>query len=231
MVNATHLLFEAMLHSPAHFCYDMQCRGAHKRPIHHTAEETPFMLDFTPVREKQATIYDITKDLTKDDLRKLTDEMLDAMTAIIQDATDADVVFVPVDPNANDTFGKAEETELAWTLGHVVLHATASSEEGAAQASSFARGIVPEGRSRYEPDWRTVTTVAQLRQRLAESRHMRHAFLDAWPDEPHLDIIQPSEYFGPLNANSRFALGLYHDDGHLAQLREIMRQAREARKA
>ncbi len=189
------------------------------------------MLDFTPVREKQMSIYDLTKDLTARDLHRLTDEMLDEVTAIITDATDADVVFTPVDPQAKDTFGKAEEADLAWTLGHVVLHATASSEEGAAQAASFARGLVPEGRSRYEPDWRTVTTIAEVRQRLAESRRMRHAFLDAWPATPHLDVIQETQYFGPLNASARFALGLIHEDAHLDQLREIMRQARAARGA
>jgi hypothetical protein len=113
-----------------------------------------------------------------------------------------------------------------------VLHATASAEEAAAQSSSLARGLVPEGRSRYEADWRTVSTIAQLRNRLYDSRHMRHAFLNAWPEDPHLDTTYtPIPRLGPLDATGRYILGLMHDDAHLAQLQEIMRQARVARNA
>jgi len=36
---------------------------------------------------------------------------------------------------------------------------------------------------------------------------------------------------GPINAIGRFLFGLSHDDSHLEQLREIMRQARAARAA
>src|SRR5947209_6881409 len=188
------------------------------------------MLDFTPVRNKTLTYSDLCRDLTKADLHRLTDEMIDTMLAIIVDAKDEDVDFVPLDPNANDTFGIAEEADLAWTLGHVIVHATASSEESAALASTLARGLAVEGRSRYEVPWRTVHSVAQLHQRLEESRRIRLAFLDTWPDEPHLEVTyQPYPQIGPLNAISRFIMGLYHDDSHLEQLREIMRQAREAR--
>ncbi len=187
------------------------------------------MLDFTPVRDKQLTMLELTRDLTKVDLHRLTDEMLDTMTAIIVGATDADIIFVPIDPQAKDTFGDAADAELAWTLGHVIVHATASSEEAAAQSANFARGVLIEGRSRYETPWQTVTTMAQVRQRLAESRRMRHAFLDAWPDAPHMELVQEHPYFGTLNAVTRFAFGLLHDDAHLEQLREIMRQARTAR--
>lgn len=119
---------------------------------------------------------------------------------------------------------------MAWTLGHVVVHATASSEEAAALAADLARGVEPIGRSRYEVDWQTVHTVAQLRQRFAESRRIRQAYLAAWPDAPHLDVTYtPIPSLGPMNATSRFMLGLLHDDSHLEQLREIMRQARAAR--
>ena len=51
-------------------------------------------------------------------------------------------------------------------------------------------------------------------------------FADAWPDEPHLDITyKPYTQLSPLNAISRFIMGLSHDDSHVEQLREIMRQA------
>src|SRR2546421_3288087 len=188
------------------------------------------MLDFTPVRNKTLTYSDLCRDLTKADLHRLTDEMIDTMLAIIADAKDEDVDFVPLDPDANDTFGIPEEKDLAWTLGHVIVHATASSEESAALAVTLARGLPVEGRSRYEVPWRTVHTVAQLRHRLAESRRMRRAFLDAWPDEPHLDTTYTSyPRLGPINAVARFVLGLSHDDSHIEQLREIMRQARAQR--
>ena len=188
------------------------------------------MLDFTPVKNKTLTLSDIARDLTKTDLRNLTNEMIDTMLSIISDATDEDVVLVPQDPNADDPFGIPEERNLVWTLGHVAVHTTASSEESAALALTLARGLIPEGRSRYEVPWRSVQTIDQVRHRFEESRRMRLAMLDAWPDEPHLEVVYSvSPRFGPFNATARFLMGLYHDDDHLGQLREIMRQVREAR--
>ena len=188
------------------------------------------MLDFTSVKNKTVSFSDLARDLTKTDLRNLTNEMIDTMLSIVSDATDEDVVFMPQDPNADDPFGIPEEKDLVWTLGHVAVHTTASSEESAALALTLARGLVPEGRSRYEVPWRTVHTIEQVRHRFEESRRMRLAMLDAWPDEPHLDVTYaPSPRFGSYNAVSRFIMGLYHDDDHLGQLREIMRQARELR--
>lgn len=188
------------------------------------------MIDFTPMRTGAATIKDLTRDLTVADLRRLTNEMIDTELAIVARVTDADVVFVPQDPAAKDTFGTAEEADLAWTLGHVALHATASSEESAALASVLARGIVAEGRSRFEPEWRSVTTIAQVRERLEESRRMRLAFLETWPSQPHLDVTYtPYASLGPINAVERFVLGLSHETSHLEQMREIARQAQAAR--
>ena len=190
------------------------------------------MLDFKALKERSIPFADLVAGLEKADLYKLTDEMIDTMQEIVADATDADVVFVPQDPQANDTYGKPEEKDLAWTLGHVIVHATASSEESAALALTLARGLEVEGRSRYEVPWRSVTTAAQIHHRLEESRRMRKAMLDAWPDEPHLDATYTAfARLGPMNAFGRFVIGLYHDADHLDQLREIMRQAREARAA
>ena len=188
------------------------------------------MLDFTLVKNGTTTFSDMARDLTKTDLRNLTNEMIDTMLSIIADATDEDVVFVPQDPNADDPFGIPEEKNLVWTLGHVAVHTTASSEESAALALTLARGLTPEGRSRYEVPWRSVQTIDQVRHRFEESRRMRLAMLDAWPDEPRLEVTYSvSPRFGPFNATARFLMGLYHDDDHLGQLREIMRQVREAR--
>lgn len=188
------------------------------------------MLDFSLVKNRTKPFSDMARDLTQADLRNLTNEMIDTMLSIVVDATDEDVVFVPQDPNADDPYGIPEERDLVWTLGHVVVHTTASAEESAALALTLARGLTPEGRSRYEVPWRTVQTIAQVRQRFEESRRMRLAMLDAWPDEPHLEVTYSiSPRFGPFNATARFLMGLYHDDDHLGQLNEIMRQVREER--
>jgi len=190
------------------------------------------MLDFTAVRNKTATISDLAQNLTIADLHQLTDQMIDAVLALISDATDDDVAFQPVDAEANDRFAtKPEEVNLAWTLGHVIVHGTASSEEAAALSTELARGVEIKGRSRYETPWQTVHTVAQLHSRLTESCRIRHAFLDAWPNEPNLALNYTASWPGatPVNAAGRFIQGLMHEDSHLEQIREIMRQARVAR--
>ena len=190
------------------------------------------MIDFTVVRRGEKTLGELAEGLSAIDLHALTNEMINRELEIIADATDADVVFQPVDPKANDTFAvTTAEVNMPWTLGHVIVHATASSEEAAAQASSLARGVQVNGRSRYEVPWQSIQTIAQVRARLEESRRMRHALLDSWPDTPHLDVTYTAGYPGarPVNALGRFLSGLSHDDSHLGQLRDIMQQAKAAR--
>jgi len=190
------------------------------------------MLDFTPVQKKEMSLRQLTSHLTQNDLRDLTNEMIDKVLSQIAHCADADVTCVPNDPEANDTFAASEdEVRLAWTLGHVIVHITASSEESAAIASELARGVpFRGGRSRREVPWRTVTTIAQCRHRLEESRRMRLASLDMWPDEPDLtNSYQPSPEYESRNAIIRFVLGLQHDDSHLDQIAKIVRQAKEAR--
>ena len=192
------------------------------------------MLDFTPVRQKQMTMMQLTAGLTPADLHRLTDEMIGTMLDLIADAAEADVVFVPVDPQAKDeAAATAEEVNMPWTLGHVIVHTTASGEEYAFIAAELARGVEWHGRSRYETPWPTIHTLAQCRRRLEESRRMRHALLEAWPAEPHLDVLFTPNFPGtaPVNAIARFVGGLSHDDAHLGQIAEIMRQARAARVA
>jgi hypothetical protein len=190
------------------------------------------MLDFAPIRNKHMTYGQLAAGLTQDDLRRLTNEMVDTMLALIADCVDADVTFVPDDPEANDTFAaNADETQLPWTLGHVVVHTTASAEESAALAAELARGVKYHGRSRSEVPWQTVTTIEQCRRRLEESRRMRLASLDLWPDPSHLDnTYRYREGEEPINALNRFIRGLSHDDSHLEQIRKIVRQAKAARK-
>ena len=178
--------------------------------------------DSGPIWRGERSIAELAASFSLQDLRRLTDELVDEARALIADAVDADVVFVPVD----DEVGEGEP----WTLGHVVVHATAGSEEGAAAALTLARGAPLEGRPRYETPWERVRTVDQVVQRLEESRRMRQAMLAAWPDEPHLDnTVVLVDRLGPLNAVSRYLLTLMHEDSHLPQIAETMRQARVAR--
>ncbi|KPL86949.1 DinB family protein [Ardenticatena maritima] len=185
---------------------------------------------FAPVNRGEQSLAERVAELTRDDLREMTNRMIDAMLALIADCTDADVVFVPHDPNAYDPFAPEEEQTAAWTLGHVIVHTTASAEEAAFIAAELARGVPYHGRSRYEVPWQTMRTIAQCRHRLEESRRMRLATLDVWPDEPHLDnTYVPFDMAGELNAVGAFVVGLWHDSDHLGQIEEIVRQARAAR--
>ena len=189
------------------------------------------MLDFTPLRNKETTYGRMAARLTIADLRHLTNEMIDTQHGLIADCADADVTFMPEDPDANDTFASDPSlTHLPWTLGHVIVHTTASAEESAMLAAELARGVKYHGRSRSEVAWESVTTVQQCRERLEESRRMRLASLDMWPAQPYLDnTYRFREGDEPINALNRFIRGLPHDDSHLEQIRKIVRQAKAAR--
>lgn len=189
------------------------------------------MLDYSRLRAHEVTLADIVEGLTIDDLRDLTNEMIDFQLGLIAGCEDADVTFIPEDAAAEDRYAaNPEETHIAWTLGHVVVHVTASSEEKAFLAAELARGIDREGRSRFETPWETVTTIAQVRDRLEESRRMRLASLDMWPDDPDFSLTVNYRWLrGPMNAIARYCMGLLHDDDHLAQIAEIVRQAQAAR--
>lgn len=189
------------------------------------------MIDFKPYREKRVTLMDLAAGLTAADLRALTEEMVAAQTASLDGAADADIVFVPDDPEADDQYAdNPENLKLAWTLGHVVVHATASSEEAAAHALTLARGLPVLGRSRHEVPWEQATTVAFCRTRLQESLRMRLAMLNAWPADPHLETTYQAREGAPANnAVARFLGGLSHDDSHLEQMGKIAAQAKAAR--
>lgn len=191
------------------------------------------MIDFAPVRRKEKTLQDLAEGLTGDDLAVLVDEMCDTFLELIAGADDLVVTFVPEDPEANDTFAATpEEVHMPWTLGHVIVHWTASSEESAALALTLARGLDVTGRSRYEVPWEQVTEAAYLRERIEESRRMQHAMLDAWPDDPHLDkTYAPREGALAMNAVARFLGGLSHADAHRDQVRDVLAQAKAARSA
>lgn len=121
------------------------------------------MLDFSPVHQGELTTKQFVEreKISFDHLASLTNEMIDRMLHLIADCADADVIFLPDDPEANDTFAEnADEVNLAWTLGHVLVHATASAEEYAFIAAELARGVQRgNARSRYEIPWQNVTTI------------------------------------------------------------------------
>jgi len=187
------------------------------------------MLDFTTVKRGDRTMNDLATTLTLADLRDLTNASIDRFASLLDGLTDDAVVFVPDDPDAHDSAGDQADRQLAWTLGHVVVHATASGEEYAAVAAEFARGVPFHGRPRYETPWQTMQTIEQCRERLSESRRIRLASLAMWPDTPHLDI--GTVYWdgsGWVNAQGIFLWGLAHDADHERQLHGIITQARAA---
>ena len=189
--------------------------------------------DFTAVNAYQIPMdrFIAAWNLEPAELARLTDESIDHFLALLARADAAAVVFVPDDPAADDG-AAADPTErgLAWTVGHNVVHATASGEEYAAVAASLARGVEFHGRPRSETPWRGVTTVAQCRQRLEESRRIHLASLRMWPDAPDLAKgYAPWRQSGWVNAQGIFAWGLAHDQCHHQQVARVLERARVAR--
>lgn len=163
--------------------------------------------------------------VSREDLVQFTNDMIDTMLGLLDGIEDDAVIFEPHDPDADDPDAENEEDmHIGWTLGHVIAHVTASSEETCAHAAALARGVEPCGRNRYETPWEEICTVADARQRLQESRRIRLAYLAAWPDQPHFETTY-SPYKTPHNCITRVLAGLFHGDSHLEQMREIIRQA------
>lgn len=189
------------------------------------------MLDFDSIRNNESTYDELIAGLTREDLHSLTNEMIDAQLSIISNCSDADVVFIPQDPNAQDPFASSDkEVNMPWTLGHVIVHVTASSEESAFLSAELARGV-PHGerRSRYEVHWEIISTIQQCRERLNENRRMRLGCLEVWPNVPHLSNTYESRFGMRVNPILQFVFGLSHDDSHLEQMMDILRQAKNAR--
>lgn len=194
------------------------------------------MLDFTPMRNGEIKYieYAEQENITQADLKKYSDESIDFLLSLLEGLSDADVVFEPVDEEADDPYAVEGEEHIGWTFGHLIAHVTASTEEGAALSSLLARGVPASERPRYETPWRDVKTVEHVRQRLEESRRMRNAYLETWPDSPLLDTyrdVSPRfiERVGYMNAPAAFLYGLSHEVGHYEQIKEVREQALKAR--
>lgn len=189
------------------------------------------MFDYQGLKEKSITLEELQESVSHAELVSETNEFFDHIADLIRAAEDFDVTFQPIDPAANDTFASdSDEVHMAWRLGHVIVHATASLEEAASIAQELARGVEWHGRSRYETPWREVTTIAQCRQRLDESRRICLASLQMWPDEPHLDNYYQAAPDRPrINAVGRYIYGLRHTYDHLGQIADIVEQAQAAK--
>jgi hypothetical protein len=187
------------------------------------------MIDFTPVHEKEITWIEFAKQFGKQDLIDQTNAMTDKVLLLIASCTDADVVFHPSDPEAHDPFAEnPEDVDLAWNLGHVIVHITASAEESAFLAAELARGVeIEPRRSRWEVPWEEVRTIEQCRGYLEESRRMVLASLEMWPDKPHLDNYYESRQGVQVKPVHRFLYGQSHADSHLGQIEGIVRQAHD----
>jgi hypothetical protein len=187
------------------------------------------MIDFSRIDNESFKLADLQGEVSHGQLLEYTHASINTVLALIAGARDEYVSFLPHDPEANDPFAEDPALQnIGWTLGHVIVHMTASGEETAAIGAALARGVEVSWRMRYEVPWESVTTLAQCRHRLEESRRMRVAALNSWPDAPHLEILWTKvARFGPLNAIGYSLLGLKHDSDHYGQIAEIMRQGRE----
>ena len=196
------------------------------------------MIDFSPMRDGELSYleYAARENIGPAELEAHSDESIDHLLSLLEGLNDADIVFDPEDPAADDPYAVVGEEHIGWNFGHLIAHVTASSEEGAALSSLLARGVPASERPRYETPWRDIKSVAQVRQRLEESRRMRNAYLQTWPDQPLLDVHRDvserfTARFGAMNAPAAFLFGLSHEAGHYEQIEEVRRQALAARAA
>ena len=194
------------------------------------------MIDFSPMRDGDVSFIDYAAqaNIGPAELKALSDESIEFLLGQIDDLSDADIVFSPEDPDADDPFAVEGEETIGWNFGHLIAHVTASSEEGAALSSLLARGVPASERPRYETPWRDITSVAQVRQRMEESQRMRNAYLETWPDTPLLDVVRVvserfTAKFGQMNAPAAFLFALSHEVGHYEQIEEVKQQALAAR--
>lgn len=187
-------------------------------------------IDFGRVRSREIKLSDAVAGVDLGDLAKATEDSIAEIEDVLTEVVDADVTFEPEDPAANDPAAQdPADRELAWNLGHLVMHVTASAEESAALAQELARGVPFHGRSRWEVPWRTVTSVDECRRRLAESRRMRLASLQMWPASDPSELDPDPAIPTWQQARERFARGLAHEHAHIEQIRVVAKQARAGR--
>ena len=184
------------------------------------------MLDFTPVRDYEVAMSAFAQAFTQEDCARWTEASIERFLELLDTADEEAVSRIPIDPDANDPYAAdPQDQHLEWTLGHVIAHTTASADEYATVAAELARGIPFHGRPRSERSWYEMQTLTDCRQRLHESRRLRLASLQMWPDRPNLtEGYVPWEASGWVNATGIFTWGLAHDDDHYRQVQKILAQ-------
>ncbi len=186
------------------------------------------ILDFTEVNQYQLAMDTFASLLSVADLRRQTNLSIDRLVKLIEQCNDDDITDVPDDPDAFDAYAakfRLVEATMGWTIGHNIVHTTASGEEYAFNAAELVRGVPYHGRSRYETAWQSMTTRAHCLLRLEESRRIRLATLDLWPNEPDLQNgVTPWRESGWVNGVGLFCWGLAHDQSHWQQIEKIRGQ-------
>lgn len=189
--------------------------------------EIPFP-DFSP-------LLSISSQYDKHRLIEATNSYFDVFEKASMELSDAEVVFAPFDPDAFDEHAGPEAQNIGWTLGHQAVHICATVEESACFASILARGVQPPRgiRFRYEIPWETVTSITQVRAKWEEGRRICTAYLQTFPDSPHLDTHRTFPENMPLrdlqlNAIEAMLFGLHHTHEHIAQYERTVREAASA---
>ncbi len=142
-------------------------------------------IDFQPVFKKEKNLIDLANKYSHADLGAALNGYVDVTLQIINDVSDEQAAYIPVDPQADDQHAATEaDRHVGWSLIHLVMHVTATAEEAAAFSSILARGIPIGGRLRSERNWREVTTCAEAIAQLEECRRICSAYLATWPDRP-----------------------------------------------
>jgi hypothetical protein len=182
------------------------------------------LIDFQPLFKREILPIDFAMKYGPEDLRTAIHNYVNTTLEIISSVPDAQLFQIPEDPEADDPHAIEAERHQGWSLAHLVLHVTASFEEGAAFSSLLARGIVIGGRLRYEQDWHLVNTSTEVVARLEECRRIGLAYLDSWPDQPHLETlrIMPEKLnWMKVNGPTAFLNGLMHWHKHLEQFQKV----------
>ena len=180
------------------------------------------VIDFSPMQQGIDQIETVQARIGREDVKETINAYYDFLLDVVRPMTDPQVCHEPRDEKA--------ENGVGWNVAHLVLHVTASNEEGSTVASLLARGIVRDGRFRHERDWQEVTTTEAILQRIQESRRICLAYLDAWPDHPALDVYRWMPEGSRMshlriNALGTIAFSLWHAFDHQQQIREAARQA------
>lgn len=172
-----------------------------------------YSFDFYAAHNRERSMTEQASHVPAADLAELTADVYRRINDLLSAVND--VTFVP------ETL--EEDGATKWNLAHVIAHLTASIEERACIASILARGSGFEGSARFETEWELIESRDQIDQRLAESQRMASGYLSAWPDTPDLTTEYVHGWLGPMNAVACHLSGLFHAQGHLDQIAELVR--------